>query len=56
MLPSGNENYERESNPIPKPLYTYKSESAFVGNLARPNKQPFKGKLKFKFRDHVSNS
>ena len=27
---SGNENSERKSNPIPKPLYTYLSGSAFL--------------------------
>ena len=29
-LPPSNENSERESNPIPKPLYTHLSGSAFL--------------------------
>ena len=40
-LPSDNENSERESNPIPPPVYTYLSESAFLANLTCPNKQYF---------------
>ena len=30
MLLSGNENLERESNPIPQPLYSYLSVSEFL--------------------------
>ena len=37
-LPSDNENYNRESNPIPWPLYTYLSGSAFLATLTSPNK------------------
>ena len=32
-LPSGNEFSERESNPIPQPLYTHLSGSALLANL-----------------------
>ena len=56
MLPSGNENSERESNLIPYPVYTYLSGSAFLTNLTPPNKQSFTVKSEFKSRDHVSNS
>ena len=35
-LPSGNENFERKSNPITLPLYTYLSRSAFLANLTTP--------------------
>ena len=56
MLPSGNENSEHESNPIPQTVYTYLSGSAFLANLAPPNKQSFKAKSEFKYIDHVSNS
>ena len=49
--PSGNENSERESNPIPQPLYSYLSGSAFVSNLTPPNKQFFKAKSESKFRN-----
>ena len=54
MLPSGNENSERESNPIPQPLYTYLSGPAYLTNLTPPNRK-FLVKLGFKSRDHVSN-
>ena len=30
MLPSGHENTERKSNPIPQPHYFYLSESTFL--------------------------
>ena len=53
---SGNENSERESNPIPYPVYTYLSGSAFLANLTSPNKQSFKVKSELKSRDYVSNS
>ena len=53
MLPSGNENSERESNPILEPLYTYLSGSAFLANLTSPNRQSFKVKSEVKSRDYV---
>ena len=56
ILPSGNEISERKSNPIPQSLYTCLSESLFLANLIPPNKQSFKLKLVFKYRDYVSNS
>ena len=34
----------------------YLSGSAFLVNLTPPNKQSFKVKSEFKYRDHVSNS
>ena len=46
-LPSGNENSERESIPIPVPLYTYLSGSAILANLTPPNKQSFKVKSEY---------
>ena len=55
-LPSGNENSERESNPISWPLYTYISGSALLASVTPANKQSFKVKSKFKSHDHVSNS
>ena len=39
MLPSGHENSDRESNPIPQPVYTYLSASAFLVSFTDPNKQ-----------------
>ena len=56
VLPSGNENSECKSNPIPQPVYTYLIGSAFLANLTPPNKQSFKVKSVFKPCDHVSNS
>ena len=53
MLPSGNENSEREWNPILQPLYKYLSGSAFSAYLTPSNKQSFKVKSKFKPREHV---
>ena len=38
-LPSDDENSERESNLIPKPVYTYLSGSAFLVSFTDPNKQ-----------------
>ena len=48
-LKSGNENSERESNPIPEPLYTHLSGSAFLV-------QSIQVKKAFKSVDYVSNS
>ena len=56
VLPSGNENYERDLNPIPFQVYTYLSRSALLAHLAPPNKQSFKVKSESKSRDHASNS
>ena len=47
-LPSANENFEYKSNPIPQPLHTYISGSAFFANLTPINKRPFKVKSEFK--------
>ena len=55
MLPSSNENSERELNPIPQPVYKYLSGSAFLAHLRPPNKQSFKVKSEFKSCHHVSN-
>ena len=52
MLPSGNENSERESNPMPQPLYMYLSRSAFVVTFTDPNKPLFNVKPVFKFLNH----
>ena len=52
MLPSVNENYEWESNPMLQPLYLYLSGSAFLGSLTDPNKQLFSVKYVFKFLNH----
>ena len=56
MLPSGNENSEREPNPIPLPVYKYLSGSAFLVSLTDSNKQLTHVKSVFKliyyfFRD-----
>ena len=56
MLPSGNKNSERESNPMVLPLYLYLSGSSFLASFTDPNKKCFKVKSVFKFCDHVSNS
>ena len=56
MSPLGNENWEWESNPIPQPLRTYLFGSSFLANLAPPSKEQFQIKLRFKSRDHVTNS
>ena len=37
MLASGNENPERESKPMPCPLFLYLSRSSFLVTLADPN-------------------
>ena len=47
-LLSANENFEYKSNPIPQPLHTYISGSAFFANLASINKRRFKVKSEFK--------
>ena len=52
MLPSGNENSERESNPVPYPLYLYLSGSRFLVSFTDPNKQLFNVKSVFKFLNH----
>ena len=41
MLPSVNEHFEPESNPMPQPLYLYLSEPAFLFRFTYPNKQFF---------------
>ena len=51
MLPSVNDNSERESNPIPQPVYKYLSGSTFVAKLTPLNKQSFKVKSEFKSLD-----
>ena len=51
MLLSGNENSERESNPIPQPLYLYLIRSAFLVSFTGPNKQLTNVKIAFKFLD-----
>ena len=49
MLPSGNKNSERESNPMSLPLYLYLSRSLFFVSFADPNKQLPNVKSVFKF-------
>ena len=44
MLSSVNENSERQSNPMPQPLYLYLSGSAFLVSFRDPNKQLLKVK------------
>ena len=41
MLPSVNENSERESNPMPYTLHLYLSKSSFLVSFTDPNKQLF---------------
>ena len=55
MLPSGNENSERELSPMSQPVYTYLSGLTFLADLTLRNKQSFQNS-KFKSGDHVSNS
>ena len=55
-LPSVNENFDRESNPMPYPLYLYSSVSAFVVCFTDPNKQLFSVKSVFKSLDHGSSA
>ena len=49
MLPSVNGNSERESNPMPWPLYLYLSGSAFLTSFTDPNKQLLNAKCMFVF-------
>ena len=56
ILSAGNENSKCESNPIPYPLYKYFFRSAFLANLAPPNKHSFEQKSEISSRDHASNS
>ena len=55
-LPSGNECFICVLNPIPLPLYTYLSGSAFLANLTPPNNQLFNVNSESKSRGHESNS
>ena len=50
------EKSQREPNPMPYPECEYLSRSAFLVNLAAPNKQSFGVKTVFKPRDHASSS
>ena len=52
MLPSGNENSERESNHMPQPLYLYLYRSAFLVSFTDPNKQLRNVKSVFKSLSH----
>ena len=52
MLPSLNENSERESNPIPWLVYLYLSGSAFLVSFTDPKAQLFNVKSMFKFLNH----
>ena len=56
MLSSDNENSERESSPIPYPLYLNLSGSVFLVSFTAPNKQSFRVKSVSKSRDHMPNS
>ena len=49
MLPSSNENSERESNPMPQPLYLQLSRSAFLVSFTDPNKKSSNVKFVFEF-------
>ena len=49
MLPSANENYERELNPILLLPYLYLSRSAFLISYTGQNNQLFNVKSVFKF-------
>ena len=51
-LPSVNENYERESNPMLQSLYLYLSGSVFLVSPAYPNKKLFNVKSLFAFVNH----
>ena len=55
MRPSVNKNSERESNPMPYPLYLYLFGSAFLVRFADPNKQIFNVKSIFKFLNNGLN-
>ena len=52
ILPSVNENCERESNPILHPLYLYLSGSAFLVSFTDPKKQLPNIKFVSKSLDH----
>ena len=52
ILPSANENCERESYPMPYPLYLYLSGSTFLVSFTDPNKEFFNLKSMFKFLSH----
>ena len=54
-LPSLNENSERETNPLPQPLYLYLYRSAFLVSFTDPNKQLPNVKSVFKSLDHQSS-
>ena len=41
MLPYVNENFERESNLMPHPIYLYLSRSAFLVSFTDPNEKLF---------------
>ena len=49
MVASGNENSERESNPMLQLLYLYLCRSAFLVSFTDPNKQLPNLKSVFKF-------
>ena len=49
MVPSGNENYERELTPMLQPLYLYLSRSVFLVIFTDLNKQLHNVKYVFKF-------
>ena len=51
ILLSGNENSERELNPIPEAVYRYLSRSAFLVSFTEPNKQLPNVKSVFKSLD-----
>ena len=52
MLPSVNENSERESNPMLQPLHLPYSGSAISVSFTDPNKQLFNVKSVFKFLNY----
>ena len=49
MLPSANENYKRELNPMLRPSYLYLSRSAFLVSYTNRNTHLFNVKYVFKF-------
>ena len=55
-LPSFHENFERQSNPMPEPLYLYLSGLAILVSFTAPNKQLPSINSVFKSFDHVSSS
>ena len=52
MVPSVNENSERESNLMPSALYWYLPRSAFLVSSTDLNNQSFNLKSVFKFLNH----